>query len=520
MAIEDLIRAEESIAQLAKPPVSRLMFLLWRSREDLREAFDLGQASGQQGLVGWYRTTCIGPTAGPTALIVGGNAGFTPAGPGRNLDRLVANVVDRIGRLTRWLPEALRIRARQGARILSRVAARVAARAAARAAADCAPVRTPAAAAVRRSAAVQGINLVGHVHGEFGLGQHLRHTAAALEAAALPFGLVDFRIGVPGRQKAATRHRILPAGNPYRTNVFLMSPARVPDAFCHFGQDFFANRLNVLFAVWELANWPEPWRDLLELFDEIWVPTRFVEAALKPHVKCPVIRVPLCIELPPSAGRTRAFFGLTEGAFLFLTVVDTFSFLERKNPLATLHAFRQAFPDRSANVGLVVKAMNVGAGNAVWRRLLEECAGDARVVVLDRVIDFDAMADLYRCTDCYVSLHRSEGFGMCAAEAMCAGKPVVVTNYSGNVDFTLPDNACLVDYRLIPVGAGQYPFADGQVWAEPNLEHAASHMRRLYQDRAYAAATSAKAASWARRFLDPAAGAQGFAEAIGWPVER
>jgi len=96
-----------------------------------------------------------------------------------------------------------------------------------------------------------------------------------------------------------------------------------------------------------------------------------------------------------------------------------------------------------------------------------------------------------RC-DCFVSLHRSEGFGRGIAEAMMLRKPVIVTGYSGNMDFTNSQNACIVDYRLVDVGPGEYPFPEGQRWADPDLEQAASYMRRLVGDPAWGAALAEK----------------------------
>ncbi|MGH9582417.1 MAG: glycosyltransferase, partial [Bryobacteraceae bacterium] len=94
--------------------------------------------------------------------------------------------------------------------------------------------------------------------------------------------------------------------------------------------------------------------------------------------------------------------------------------------------------------------------------------------------------ELIAACDSFVSLHRSEGFGLGIAEAMYLGKPVIATNYSGNVDFTKQDNSCLVDYRLVPVKPGEYLFPEGQVWADPNVDQAAMYMRRLAGDRDYA----------------------------------
>jgi glycosyltransferase involved in cell wall biosynthesis len=89
---------------------------------------------------------------------------------------------------------------------------------------------------------------------------------------------------------------------------------------------------------------------------------------------------------------------------------------------------------------------------------------------------------LLALSDCFLSLHRSEGFGRGPAEAMLLGKPVIATDYSGTRDFATPETALLVDYRLVPVGAEEYPGAEGQVWAEVDLDHAASAMRRLVAD--------------------------------------
>src|SRR5581483_6457936 len=89
--------------------------------------------------------------------------------------------------------------------------------------------------------------------------------------------------------------------------------------------------------------------------------------------------------------------------------------------------------------------------------------------------------------DVYVSLHRSEGFGLGMAEAMMLGKAVVATGYGGNTDFMPPGSAAVVGYdsRVITMADHRFgaDFADwyrpGQMWAEPNVGQAAQWLRRL-----------------------------------------
>ena len=96
------------------------------------------------------------------------------------------------------------------------------------------------------------------------------------------------------------------------------------------------------------------------------------------------------------------------------------------------------------------------------------------------------------CCDSYVSLHRSEGFGLTLAEAMALGKPVIATGYSGNLDFMDADTSHLVDYQLVPVRDGG-PFYRGGRWAEPSIAHAAQVMRQVVDRPAEAHALGERA---------------------------
>ena len=120
-----------------------------------------------------------------------------------------------------------------------------------------------------------------------------------------------------------------------------------------------------------------------------------------------------------------------------------------------------------------------------FMKAIEQIKHTDTVIVIDKVLSDNEVKNLVRCCDCFVSLHRSEGYGRGLAEAMFLGKPVIATDYGGNLDFMNDTNSCLIRYSLINVEEGQYPFAEGQVWADPDVDDAVDYMLQLLTDRDY-----------------------------------
>ena len=99
-------------------------------------------------------------------------------------------------------------------------------------------------------------------------------------------------------------------------------------------------------------------------------------------------------------------------------------------------------------------------------------------------------ADIYALEavcDCFVSLHRSEGFGLAVAECMLLGKPVISTDWSATSEFVMRENGFPVRAKLVTLERNHGPYAKGSTWAEPDTMHAAEHMRSVFSDRALAA---------------------------------
>ena len=149
--------------------------------------------------------------------------------------------------------------------------------------------------------------------------------------------------------------------------------------------------------------------------------------------------------------------------------------------------------------------MRAEKGQGDWDRFSAEAAEDPRIMLLNRTLSRAEILDLYRACDCFVSLHRAEGYGRGIAEAMLLGKPVITTGFSGNLDFTTNETAALVGYELVPVKKGEYPFADGQVWADVDIEHAARSMKRIAGDAAFRRQLAGAGQSLVSRNLAPSA---------------
>ncbi|MGH2841504.1 MAG: methyltransferase domain-containing protein, partial [Solirubrobacteraceae bacterium] len=218
---------------------------------------------------------------------------------------------------------------------------------------------------------------------------------------------------------------------------------------------------------------------------EIWVYSHYVQAILSRVSPVPVVRVPLPI-VAPRPGGDIADLNLPDG-FTFLFLFDFYSTLQRKNPLGLVEAFTRAFAP-GEGPQLVLKSHNGDFKPDRLAALQEAAAGRPDIHLVDRFLKAQDMAALMRRADCYVSLHRAEGFGLTLGETMALGKPVIATGFSANLDFMTPDNSYLVRYDEVDVGPEGENYPATGTWAEPDLDHAAQLMREVWehQDEAQA----------------------------------
>lgn len=263
----------------------------------------------------------------------------------------------------------------------------------------------------------------------------------------------------------------------------------------------------VAYWYWETDTVPAHWADVADAVDEVWAASTFVAEAVRRNACVPVHLLPPGLSLPHFAPRGLAELGLGPPAGQRFTILFAFhisSGMARKNPLGLLAAFRAAFrPDEPVDLVLKVTSFGPSGRNDAALRELKEASRGANVHLLDRVLSTEDTLALMAACDAYVSLHRSEGLGLTMAEAMLLGRPVVASRYSGNLDFMTDTNSLLVDGELIPVGPGCPPHDPDAQWFDPSVEGAARHLRRLYEDRAFAAQLGARAQREAAAFFCP-----------------
>ena len=332
--------------------------------------------------------------------------------------------------------------------------------------------------------------LVGHPFSAIGMAEHVRSAWRAFKAVGVGPGLVDI-YGMDRNKDADFEREFAPAvveGLSPHTNLFCINADEVDQALGvlrHLGsQPAFNSAYNIIYPAWELSKYPEPWARILEAFDEVWAPSAFIEAAIRPAVSRPVVHMPLAVDLTLSSFIGRRAFGIPEQAFVVLFSFDFSSYAERKNPMAMLEVFERLIRLRPSSPLHCIVKYKGGEDSHPARQALEarRAARGGRVQAITHSLSDNENKNLIRCADAFVSLHRSEGFGRGPAEAMALGRVAVATHYSGNLDFMTPETSALVDCEIIPVPPGGYLYGEGQVWANPNIDHAASLILELIDD--------------------------------------
>jgi glycosyltransferase involved in cell wall biosynthesis len=349
------------------------------------------------------------------------------------------------------------------------------------------------------------VTLIGHPNLSIGRGEHIRAVWRALRAAGITARVYNL-------------HQRPAPDEPAFQELVAHTVAKIPNGvrIFHLNGNEIAGALavlerrqpgvlraghNIVFPAWELARYPGEWAIQLERFDEIWAPSTFVERCLRAAVSVPVILLANACEPHLAEPLPRKHFSLDESRFVILFFFDLSSYTSRKNPAAVIETFRRVVAARpAADVQLVLKLNNTAGHPRIPRSLRDLITplGD-RVRLLDTTLTDKEVKSLVACCDCFLSLHRSEGFGRGPAEAMFFGKPVVATGWSGNMEYMNEEVSFPVGFDLVPVKEGEYPAWRDQHWAEPKISDAVGALLRIIDTPALARAIGERARLHMRR---------------------
>jgi glycosyltransferase involved in cell wall biosynthesis len=326
-----------------------------------------------------------------------------------------------------------------------------------------------------------GVDLYGPVDLVTGLGTSARGFARALTEAGVPVHIAptgDLCTGLttidPGLVSDPRRFPLtIEHINADTTERFLW----------HFGDELKEASARVAMWYWELAAFRPEWIGNADHYDEVWVASRFGQRSVAAMTNVPVAVCPPPVPQPPAAGDVdvRGRLGVPADAFLFLYVFDYSSYVDRKNPACLVDAFVAEFAGEP-EVRLVLKLSHPDRSAAGYRALVEAAERHPNLHLVDEMLELAELHALFETADCYVSPHRSEGFGLTLAEAMLRGTPVIATDYGSTTDFLTPDTGYPIEYRLVELAEDQGPYPRGYVWADPSREHLRQLMRDVAGD--------------------------------------
>ncbi len=328
------------------------------------------------------------------------------------------------------------------------------------------------------------IEVIGYLRAETGVGQGGRMVACSLEKVGVNVKGYNVTVNVLASQKDLQVEHLLTSEINARIHIYRVNAdqlAIVKDTVKPYRNK---PEFTINIPAWELSVFPEAWLPNFAGIDEIWVDSQFVRDSLPSKVSIPVIYLPPAVTVDELKVVERSRFNLPTNAFLFHFNFDFSSYINRKNPQGLIQAYRSAFRDRPGEVptALVIKTRGYDITGKSYRQLMEFVEGESDIIIINEDLSYGETLGLMNCCDCYVSLHRSEGFGFTVAEAMLLGKPVITTDYSSTTDFVNSSTGFPVKYQLKPLELDEYPFAEGQKWADPDIDYAAWLMRQVIRD--------------------------------------
>jgi hypothetical protein len=221
------------------------------------------------------------------------------------------------------------------------------------------------------------------------------------------------------------------------------------------------------YFVWESSELKEEHSEILEEFDEIWTASNYCKTIFSQYIDSDKIKIiehpiPFLLTIPEKFAD-----------FTILIIGNLSSNISRKNTINSLlvaSAAKQKYQD----IKIIFKTLAIDENE---KTLLKTISQDFPVEIIESYYSTLETQELIAKSHIILSLHRSEGFGLCLAEGIFSDTIPLATGYSGNTDF-MTDSRLLVDYKLVDTNVDYFP---GQ-WAEPNYSDAKDKLFDLIEN--------------------------------------
>lgn len=317
---------------------------------------------------------------------------------------------------------------------------------------------------------LDGVNVIGYSQNELGIGEDARTVYYSFLDSDKKIDVSLFPLNLPGNPSFSKFFDHLPVTNSLenKVNVFTLPLVDFLQQTFIWGEALTLDKTNIVFAPWEFDKWPSDKSFCFEMIDEVWASTEYTRKAFLeflPEQK--VIKMPLPVVVNEGVSADRKRFGLDEKRYFFLYMFDFNSSITRKNPIVLINAFLKTFGE-SDRTGLVLKFLNFNEKDEQCREIARLIEENSSIFTVREILSSDEIHSLIKSVNCYVSPHRSEGFGRTLAEAMLLKVPVMATAFSGNLDFCVQETFIPLDFKVVPVKPGEYPLinSEGYFWAD------------------------------------------------------
>ena len=238
-------------------------------------------------------------------------------------------------------------------------------------------------------------------------------------------------------------------------------------------------------GVWvtEFEKPPAHWELARNIVHEVWTPSTFSANAIQRIFDGEIKIIPydICLyDVPPMP---RALFGISEDQFLGLAIMDLRTCPDRKNPLAHIRAWKRAFRNDPNSI-LLIKANFSKRTQFMRREMIDEISESSNIRIIEKIYDHREFEAFQRMADVFVSLHRSEGYGLNIHEMLKMGIPTIATAYSGNMDYmAMYPHAFPVSFHMTPYNDRTVHYTDsGLRWAEASIDETVAILHDIKED--------------------------------------